>query len=174
MVVKEGMQVEVYFDAGGSKSSWVEGVVRSINGNICVINLKILKTNEKSLRKVKRSIRKGEVLVEVVLSDVRPIPPHTHLPVDFLPGMTVEARDSDCWWRGFIVRQVPCEGRNLWLVSLSHNLILKAFPRSDLRPAQEWRGGGNWISVPQVCSLGPSSYLLVLVLLISCFEYRQY
>lgn len=59
MVVKEGMQVEVYFDAGGSKSSWVEGVVRSINGNICVINLNILKTNEKSLRKVKRSIRKG-------------------------------------------------------------------------------------------------------------------
>lgn len=96
------------------------------------------------------------------MSDVRPIPPHTHLPVDFLHGMTVEARDSDCWWRGFIVRQVPCEGRNLWLVSLSHNLILKAFPRSDLRPAEEWRGGGNWISVPQVCSLGPSSYLLVL------------
>jgi len=147
----------VYCDVEGSKSSWVEGVVRSINGNICVINLKILKTNEKSLRKVKKFIREGgNLLVEVVLSHVRPIPPRTPLPVDFFPGMAVEARESNCWWPGFIASEEV--GNNLWQVSFSHTCILTAFPPSDLRPAQEWRGG-NWISVPPVCFLNPSSYI---------------
>lgn len=164
MAMKEGMAVEARCNEEGYRGAWVEGIVRSIKGELFQINFK--KTvkangNSQSLVEVKRCIRAhGESSVEVSRSDVRPIPPHRQLPFHSLHGVAVEAWETDCWWPGFIVKQVTCDGRQLWLVSFPHTHILTAYPLSQLRPAQEWRDG-NWTLAPPVCFLKLSIYLHV-------------
>jgi hypothetical protein len=151
MALKEGMEVEVRCNVEGYRGAWVEGIVRTIKRGVFKINLKKPTSgNEKSLVKVKKFIRdNGKSSVKVSLGDVRPIPPHSQLPLHCLDGVAVEARETDCWWPGLIVRQFSCDGHQLWLVYFRHTKILTAYPLSCLRPAQEWQGG-IWTSVPPV------------------------
>ena len=80
MAMKEGMAVEARCNEEGYRGAWVEGIVRSIKGELFQINFKkTVKANGKSLSlvEVKRCIRAhGESSVEVSRTDVRPIPPH--------------------------------------------------------------------------------------------------
>jgi hypothetical protein len=139
MGLKKGMKVEIRSNEEGYEGAWFEGIVKTISRRkgSCKIHLEKFVTDE------------GEPLVEKVrLSNVRPIPPHRRLPLPLFEGLSVEAYDKDCWWRGFIFEKVCCK-KERWLVYFPDTKTFEAYPLSAFRPAQECERG-NWTLVPPV------------------------
>nr|ABK23036.1 unknown [Picea sitchensis] len=140
MDLRRGMRVEVCSSEDGYGGAWFEGVILTVtaDGRRCKIRYDKFVTDD------------GKPLEEEALlhSEVRPIPPHIQLPLHCSVGDAVEAYDTDCWWRGFIVKLLTGAEEELWVVYFPDTRTLEAYPRSSLRPAQQWIRG-NWIMVPQ-------------------------
>lgn len=142
MVLRKGMRVEMCSSEDGFGGAWFEGVILSVttDGRRCKIQYDKFVTDD------------GKPVEEEVClqTEVRPIPPHIQLPLHYSVGDAVEAYDTDCWWRGVIFKLVVVAGaeQKLWMVYFPDTCTLKAYPHSDLRPAQQWHHG-NWILAPQ-------------------------
>jgi len=139
--LSKGRRVEVCSSEEGYGGAWFEGVILTFTtgGRRCKIRYDKFVTDD------------GKPLVEEVWlhSEVRPIPPHIQLPLHCSVGDAVEAYDTDCWWRGVIVKASEGAEEDLWVVYFPDTCTLKAYPHSELRPAQEWLRG-EWMLAPQV------------------------
>jgi len=140
MELRKGMRVEMCCSEDGYGGAWFEGVILTVTKYRwrCKIRYDKFVTDD------------GNPLEEEAWlhSEVRPIPPYIQLPLQCSVGDAVEAYDTDCWWRGFIVKLLTGAEEELWVVYFPDTCTLKAYPHSDLRPAQEWLRG-NWILAPQ-------------------------
>lgn len=140
MELRRGMRVEVCSSEDGYGGAWFEGLILTVTADRgrCRVRYDKFVTDD------------GKPLEEEVLlhSDVRPIPPHIQLPLHYSVGDAVEAYDTDCWWRGVIVKLPTGAEEKLWLLYFPETCSLKAYPHSDLRPAQDWLRG-NWVKAPQ-------------------------
>ena len=140
---KIGMKVETLSEDKGFSSAWSEGIVKAIssssNGSVFfdIQYDKFVTPDRKPL------------VEKVPLDNIRPVPPQTELPVPFSEGLFVEAYDTDCWWRGFVVGKLA-ENEELWLVSFPDTKTFKSYPVSAFRLAQNWGGGGKWTLVKRV------------------------
>lgn len=135
MDLRKGKKVEACSSEEGYGGAWFEGViVAGCRGHgQCKIQYDKFVADD------------GKPLVEKVwASEVRPIPPPRRLPLRCSIRDTVEAYDTDCWWRGVIVKLEV----KICLVYFPDTGTIKAYGRSFLRPAQEWIEG-KWRLVPQ-------------------------
>ncbi|GLJ45831.1 hypothetical protein SUGI_0964400 [Cryptomeria japonica] len=139
MEVSIGMKVEVCSEEEGFKGAWFEGTIISF-GNESHEKNTFLFQYEKFITEDLN----GEALVEEVnLKNMRPIPPYKQMPIDCSPGFAVEALDTDCWWRGIIMKKFrsPFDGKELLQIYFPDTCTMKAYPQTNLCPAQEWIGG---------------------------------
>lgn len=135
MDLRKGKKVEVCCSEEGYGGAWFEGViVGACRGNgPCKIQYDKFVADD------------GKPLVEKIsANEVRPIPPRRRLPLRCSIRDTVEAYDTDCWWRGVIVKLEA----KIYVVYFPDTDTIKAYDRSVLRPAQEWVQG-KWRLVPQ-------------------------
>lgn len=139
MELTEGMKVEIRSDEKGYEGAWFEGFVKAIlkSGGSCQIQYD------------KFQNKKGKPCVEIItLDNMRPSPPDIEMPLNLCEGFYIDAYDTDCWWRGFLVDRVS-RGEERWLVSFPDSGTFQSYPRSAFRMAQEWKGG-KWTLVPPV------------------------
>lgn len=140
MEMRRGMRVDVCSSEDGYGGAWFEGLILTVTADRqrCRVRYDKFVTDD------------GKPLEEEVWlhSEVRPIPPNIQLPLHYLVGDAVEAYDTDCWWRGVIVKLPTGTEEKHWVVYFPDTCSLKAYPHSDLRPAQDWLQG-NWILAPQ-------------------------
>ncbi|GLJ18012.1 hypothetical protein SUGI_0317550 [Cryptomeria japonica] len=135
MEVSVGMKVEVCSEEEGYGGAWFKGTVIGFgHGSKFFVQYEKFITEDLN----------GEALVEeVCLKNMRPIPPYKQMPTNCSTAFTVEAFDCDCWWRGLIVNKFlsPFSGEELFQIYFPDTRTIKAYPCSDLRPAQEWIRG---------------------------------
>ncbi|GLJ17947.1 hypothetical protein SUGI_0315050 [Cryptomeria japonica] len=111
MKVKIGTKVEVCSEEEGYGGAWFEGSVIGFG------NGRKKRTFFVRYEKFVAEDLNGEALVEeVCLKNMRPIPPYKRMPKNLSAGIAVEALDSDCWWRGFIITRFrsPFSGEELF------------------------------------------------------------
>lgn len=140
MELTEGMKVEVRSDEKGYEGAWFEGFVKTIlkSGGPCKIQYDKFQNKD------------GKPCVEIIiLVNMRPAPPDIEMPLHLSEGFYIDAYDTDCWWRGFLVERERVSPRweERWFVSFPDTATLKSYPRSAFRMAQEWKGG-KWTLVP--------------------------
>ncbi|KAH9331084.1 hypothetical protein KI387_003192 [Taxus chinensis] len=141
MEVIVGMRAETCSDDEGFRGAWFEGTVITISTHAGTCKFQYDKFVTEN---------RAPLVEDVCVKNMRPIPPYKPLPLNCSIGDAVEARDKDCWWRGIIVKKLqssPTATTELLSIYFPDTRTVKAYPRSALRPAQEWLGSGQkWTS----------------------------